>query len=197
MHHQAGLLNGIWSDIFIETTYMRYGHSPSEIFGSSLNESTRGVWAFSHSTLIQSMHDLQDMKEGRETRPAIIFHKEEQNRLREDAVNRKKLREALSTCIDVFDTSKHPESSLNICSDPESSLNICSGYVLTDPLVNVHNAVDIGEAEHQHFEKHLITDFHKKLKKRIKNMSMTKVSKHCAAGRHTDTNFFILGFLAS
>lgn len=192
MHHQAGLWNGIWSDLFIETTYMRYGHSPSGIIGSTLNESTLAIWAFSHSTLTQIMHDLQDLKEERETRAAIIFHKEEQtSRLREDAEDRRKIREALSTCIDVFDTNKHPESGL---------INIYSGYIVTDPLVNVHNAVDIGEAEHQHFEKHLTTHFHKKLKKKIKNMSLTKVSKHCGGGRHTDTEFLyarVLGIIAS
>ena len=25
MHHNAGIWNGIWSDMFIETTFMRYG----------------------------------------------------------------------------------------------------------------------------------------------------------------------------
>ena len=91
------------------------------VIGSTLNESTLAIWAFSHSTLTQIMHDLKDMKDERETRSAIIFHKEEQtSRLREDAVDRKKLREALSTCIDVFDTSKHPESGL---------INIYSGML--------------------------------------------------------------------
>ena len=28
MHHSAGLWNGIWSDIMIETTLIRYGHAP-------------------------------------------------------------------------------------------------------------------------------------------------------------------------
>lgn len=37
MRHQDGLWNGLWSDLFIETTYMRYGHGPSGIIGSTLN----------------------------------------------------------------------------------------------------------------------------------------------------------------
>lgn len=33
IYHQDGIWNGIWSDLFIETTYMRYGHGPSGIIG--------------------------------------------------------------------------------------------------------------------------------------------------------------------
>ena len=31
MHHNAGLFNGIWSDMAIETIFMRYGHEQSGI----------------------------------------------------------------------------------------------------------------------------------------------------------------------
>lgn len=79
MHHQSGLWNGIWSDLFIETTYMCYGHSPSGIIGSTQNVSTMAIWAFSHSTLTQIIHDLQGMKVERGTQSAVIFHKEKQN----------------------------------------------------------------------------------------------------------------------
>ena len=36
MHHVPGLWNGIWSDMFIETTFMRYGHGPGGIIGITL-----------------------------------------------------------------------------------------------------------------------------------------------------------------
>ena len=36
MHHTPGLFNGIWSDMAIETTYMRYGHGRKGIFGITL-----------------------------------------------------------------------------------------------------------------------------------------------------------------
>ena len=35
MHHQDGLWNGIWSDLFIETTYMHYSNGPSGSIGST------------------------------------------------------------------------------------------------------------------------------------------------------------------
>ena len=31
MHHKAGLFNVIWSDMAIESTFMRYGHGPGGV----------------------------------------------------------------------------------------------------------------------------------------------------------------------
>jgi hypothetical protein len=36
MHHKQGIFNGIWSDMPIETTYMRYGHGHSGIIGLTM-----------------------------------------------------------------------------------------------------------------------------------------------------------------
>ena len=36
MHHNNGLFNGRWSDMVIETTYMRYGHGQIGINGITL-----------------------------------------------------------------------------------------------------------------------------------------------------------------
>ena len=40
VHHNAGLFNGIWSDMAIETTFMRYGHGQSGIIGITLKQET-------------------------------------------------------------------------------------------------------------------------------------------------------------
>jgi len=34
MHHVPGLWNDIWTDMFIGTTFMRYGHGPHGIIGA-------------------------------------------------------------------------------------------------------------------------------------------------------------------
>ena len=47
MRHKAGLGNGIWSDMFIESTLMRYGHGPGGIIGITLQPSTMTRWALS------------------------------------------------------------------------------------------------------------------------------------------------------
>jgi len=39
MRHKPGVWNGIWSDMFIETTFMRYGHGPNGIIGITLKPS--------------------------------------------------------------------------------------------------------------------------------------------------------------
>ena len=36
--HRQGLWNGIWTDMFIETMFMCYGHGPGGLIGITLNE---------------------------------------------------------------------------------------------------------------------------------------------------------------
>lgn len=108
MRHQDGLWNGLWSDMFIETTYMRYGHGPSGIIGSTLNETTLAIWAYSHCTLTQIQKDLHEMRTGTSDE-AVVTHKEEgKTRMKEDQADRAKLREILQACVDPLDASKHP-----------------------------------------------------------------------------------------
>jgi len=100
MHHQSGLWNAIWLDLFIETTYMRYGHGPAGIVGSTMNEPTLAIWALSQSTFAQLMNDLEAMKDFEE-QCVVTFHKEERHsHIKADAIDRTKIHEALSTCID-------------------------------------------------------------------------------------------------
>jgi len=42
--HVPGLWNGLWSDMFIETTFMQYGHGES---GITLKPETLQTWALS------------------------------------------------------------------------------------------------------------------------------------------------------
>ena len=54
MHHNPGLFNGIWSDMAIETTFMRYGHGQSGIIGITLRPETLKTWAHSLTHATQS-----------------------------------------------------------------------------------------------------------------------------------------------
>ncbi len=47
VHNNAGLFTGIWSDMAIETTFMRYGHGQSGIIGITLIPETLKTWAYS------------------------------------------------------------------------------------------------------------------------------------------------------
>ena len=44
MHQIPGMWNGIWSDMYIETTFMRYGHSHGGIV-ITFRPETLKVWA--------------------------------------------------------------------------------------------------------------------------------------------------------
>ena len=70
MCHFPGLWNGIWSDMSIETTFMRYGHDKQGIIGVTLKPETIKVWSlslhiykifqlFSIQTMTQSLLDIK------------------------------------------------------------------------------------------------------------------------------------------
>jgi hypothetical protein len=101
MRHQDGFWNAIWSDLFIETTYMRYGHGPAGIVGFTLNESTLVIWALSHSTCVQLMNDLEAMKDGAEQH-VVTSHKEERHtRIKADASDRMRWYQHAPMCLKV------------------------------------------------------------------------------------------------
>ncbi|KAF3833276.1 hypothetical protein F7725_026941 [Dissostichus mawsoni] len=45
--HIRGIWNGLWSDQFIESTFMRYGHSAGGIIGITLKPEALKIWALS------------------------------------------------------------------------------------------------------------------------------------------------------
>ena len=47
MHHKSEFWKGIWSDKYIETTFMRYGHGPGGLIGITLSPSAVKRWALS------------------------------------------------------------------------------------------------------------------------------------------------------
>ena len=53
MRHQPGLWNAIWSDQYIESTFMRYDYGPKGIIGINLQSSTLKRLAFGLHICIQ------------------------------------------------------------------------------------------------------------------------------------------------
>ena len=43
LRHTPGLWNGIWSDMFIESSFMRYGHGKRGIVGITLKPETMKI----------------------------------------------------------------------------------------------------------------------------------------------------------
>ena len=95
MRHQAGIWNGMWSDMFIETTFMRYGHGPGGLVGITLNVAAMKQWALSLHTCSQLVKDLTDLKDGGH-KIQITRHKEESAaRKASDDIGRQKIGEKL------------------------------------------------------------------------------------------------------
>ena len=76
MHHNAGLFNGKWSDMAIETTFMRYGHGQTGITGITLKPETFETWAYSLHACNSIMRDLNEIKD-KEPPSAQTHHKED------------------------------------------------------------------------------------------------------------------------
>ena len=100
MHHTPGYFNGIWTDMAIETTYMRYGHGRKGIVGITLKPETLKTWAYSLHACNRVTNNLNEMRD-KEGVSAQTIHKEEMpSRIKADALDRKALCEKLELVID-------------------------------------------------------------------------------------------------
>ena len=108
-------------------------------------------------------------------------HKEERaTRMKADSADRLKIREALSTCIDVFDSETHRHDSL---------INIFSGQIVDDKSVNADESVKIGTEQWSEYEKHWPQGFHCKISKKVKSMSViVKQRMKSGPGTHENVN---------
>ena len=101
MRHQDGIWNGIWVDMLIETTFMRYGKGPGGLIGVTLNPETVKKWALSLHTCNNVLRDLDTMRNQKDI--VKTYHKEElKSRIAADEVDRIKLRNMLThvfTCL--------------------------------------------------------------------------------------------------
>ena len=61
MRHIPGVWNAIWSYMFIETTFMRYGHGQRGIIGVTLKPETLKIMGLSLHTCSRLEEDLADI----------------------------------------------------------------------------------------------------------------------------------------
>ena len=169
MHHVPGLWNGIWSDMFIETTFMRYGHGPGGIIGITLKPEALKTWALSLHICSCLEQDIISLV-GKEQDLSQEAHKEEmKTRIVSDGVDRQSIRDKLKLCIDPLDPTSHPPT----------IVNIVSGQV-ADDTVNVQDAVVIGTKQMQEFEEGWLEGFRSTISKKVKTVSDSK--KHIKVG---------------
>ena len=126
--------------MFIETTFMRYGHGPRGIIGITLKPETLKTWALGLHICSRLEQDIADITEGERVTSQETHEEETTARIRSDAKDRESIRIKLELCIDPLNPSSHPS---NI-------VNIVSGKV-ADDAVNAQDAVSIGtEAMKEH-----------------------------------------------
>ncbi len=170
MHHIDGLFNGIWSDMAIETTFMRYGHGQNGIVGITLKPETLETWSYSLHTCSSLTNDLQAMRD-REPKSCQSAHKEEfAGRRKTDALNRDTIRGKLELCINPLNPEQHADG----------LVNIVTGKVVTHPQVNVDNAIHLGTTQMAKFEQSLPGGFYGTLSKCVNTMALTR--KHIKVG---------------
>ena len=65
MRYKKGIWSEISSDMFIESTFMRYGHSNTGFIGTTLKPETTKVWTLSRHVCGKLLQDLGEMRGNR------------------------------------------------------------------------------------------------------------------------------------
>ena len=163
MRHNPGVWNGIWSDMFIETTFMRYGEGPVGLVGVTLKPSTIKRWTLSLHTNSRVESDIDEMRHLQGTREATTHKEEMPSRMASDAKDRGSIQQKLEICIDPLNSDNHPDG----------IVNIVTGRIAPD-AVNVDNSVAMGKEQMKQFETGWPKTFYEPLSNKVVTMSVTK-----------------------
>lgn len=176
--------------MFIETTFMRYGHGPNGIIGITLKPETLKTWALGLHICSRLEQDILDITRNNNQEKCQITHKEEMAaRISSDREDRRNIQKKLQLCIDPLDSSLHPTNVVNIATGKVSESNI-----------NVPDAVSIGTSMMKDFEAKWPQGFHSTISKKVITVSDGK--KHIKVGTQKvyDTTVIysrVIGLLAS
>ena len=151
-----GLWNGIPSDQFIETTWMKLGKGPSGIIGDTQNPQTVATWSYSQHAVITLTGDLQIMTE--EDSTTKLVHK---GRIKTDVQDRLSLHVTLQECIDPMGPDSHPDGAL---------LNVVTGAVAPQD-VNIDRAVTLGQEQMEALESSWPEGFYNTIKRQVVTFS--------------------------
>lgn len=189
MRHNPGIWNGIWSDMFIESTFMRYGHGKGGIIGITLKPETLKTWALSLHICSKLEADITEMVNGENDKTQNVHKEESQARIFSDGKDREGIRHKLEMCINPLDPASHPEGIVNIVNG-----------IVGPSTVNVHDSVAIGSEQMSEFESTWPEHFHHTISKRVTTMAVTKNSMSVGETKVFDTNLIysrVIGLQAS
>ena len=146
--------------MFIETTFMRYGHGPRGIIGITLKPETLKTWALGLHICSRLEQDIADITEGERVTKQETHKEETTARIQSDAKDRGSIRRKLELCIDPLNPSSHPS---NI-------VNIVSGKV-ADDAVSAPDAVSIGTEALKEHERQWPEGFTNTISKKVKTIA--------------------------
>ena len=166
MRHQKGIWNAIWSDMMIETSYMKIGKGPLGVIGFTTSSTTMSIWAKSMHAQTTYLSELHACSGGKMT-PQTTHKMESKARIDADEVDRSKLRSYLKNCIHPLDTDCHTENKL---------CNIVTGQIAEDN-VNVNKSVLRGKELMELFIGKLPQGFRSTISSTVITMTDTKKQK--------------------
>lgn len=174
MRHTAGASNATWSDMYIESTFMRFGHSHGGLTGLTMNSNATKRWSLSLHSCSRLAHDIQAMRDN--IQQPSVYHKEESRaQIRSDAHDRQSLQKKLEHCIDPLDPTGHPKELFNIATGE-----------LASSTVNVDEALALGKQSAEAYEAKLPDGFHETISCPVTTMA-TKRKKTTLHGRSDPT----------
>ena len=190
VRHIPGIYNFAWTDMFIETTYMRLGHGPAGAIVIATDYDQMVKWALSFALCGELSQNVRAMS-NTEQDTVHTHHKEErEGRIKADQTDRLSLRNTLEACINPLDDVSHPDGAL---------INIVTGQI-ADPEVNADDAVSLGQRAMRDFKGGWPGYFYDPLSKLIVSMDVKK--KHVLIGKERVydqelINARVIGLLAS
>ena len=167
MQHKPGIWNGIGSDQFIESTYMRFGYGPDGVIGNTLNSHATKTWAMSLHTCTRLRSDLSAMVSQDKDTVALKHKEEGPSRIKSDTEDRLNIRCMLETCTNPLDPSSHPPKLINIVNGRLHSTS-----------VNADNAVELGKEAMAKFNEGWPQSFHQPLSSPVQLMSKRYAKTH-------------------
>lgn len=171
VRHIPGLYNSPWTDMFIETTYMRLGHGPAGAVGVATVYGQRVKWALSFALSGELSHSVRVMSNTEQDTHHIRHKEEAECRIKADQTDRQSLDNTLDVCINTSDVS-HPYGAL---------MNIVTGQI-AHPDANADDAVSLGKKAMGDFKGHGWPEsFYGPLGKLVITMDVKK--KHVLVGK--------------
>ena len=187
IRHQKGFWNGIWTDMFIETTFMRYGKGPGGLIGLTLKPNVVKKWAYSLHAFTQVLQDLENMRKKKEKKEKLVHKEEGIGWINADTIDREKLKKKLEMMIHPLRPKQH---NLEL-------INIASRKISRDGAVNVDDAVRIGALQMEQFLNDLPTGFHSTISKTVQMMkSDKKKARKLVKLRYSVLKLFMQGWCA-